>query len=532
MLNKITTLFIILSLSLSVLAQTGAPVNFIGTDGNWFDPSNWDSGVLPDENTDLIISGLDVFIDPTLSQNPIEVRDLTIENDRTLNLMDGTNFTFRNANIEDGLIEFHSSTIRGDDIVAFVGDTTTTKNKRPGGWGCTHCGIVLGNPSFVDINFQSFSGILAVGLGGDQQASFNNTGAGQYAHFIGNDIELGGNLLVQEFYGFAPQVGDIYQIITARNSLTSQFNNLNEGSVLTTVNGVDLRISYQGGDGNDVTLTAIKKSTRFIGKDTNWFNPKNWDSGVLPDSTSDIVLTAGQLVVIDPTLAPTAIDALIVINNLTLDQATLTTLPQSTFQYNKLIMDDASLFDARSSQIIGDKLEINQNGTSPGPLAMRLNPTTNDTRSIKITSSTANIQMYLGGIIAASSGNTGVGHYATLSADDVELNGNLDIAPIYDFEPQAGDVFDVVTARNSLIGQFNGLNEGDVVTTIGDIDLVINYQKNTTGGPSRVILTSVQTPFRLQFSGNDGDWFNPTNWLDVNTGQPANRVPTSDDDIG
>jgi molybdopterin-binding protein len=529
----IKTLIILMALSLcfNSYSQTGPAVQFIGTDGNWFDPTNWDSGVLPDATTDIIISNADVFIDATLSPNPIEIRDLTLENDKTLNLMNGTQFTFRNAYIEDGLLELHSSTVNGNDMTVSEGDSTKSANRRPGGWGCTHCGIVLGNPSFFDIGFQSYHGILAVGLGGNQQASVNNSGSGYYAHFIGDDIELGGDLLVQEFYGFVPVVGETYQIITARNTLTGQFNNLNEGSVLTTANGIDLRISYRGGDGNDVVLTAIQTSVRFIGSDGNWFDPNNWDSGVLPDATTDVVLTANQSVVIDPTLAPNAMDALIVINYLTLDQATLTTLPNTIFQYNKLIMDDASLFDTKSSEIIGNELEINRNGTEPGGFGVKFNPTTNDNRSIKITANTSKLHMFLGGLTPASTGNVGLGHYAHLSADDIELNGRLMIDTIYGFEPQVGDVFEIITARNSLMGQFNGLDEGDVVTTLADVDLVISYPKDMTGATTGVVLTAVQIPFRLQFSGTDGDWFNPANWLDVNTGQPANRVPTRDDDI-
>jgi len=249
---------------------------------------------------------------------------------------------------------------------------------------------------------------------------------------------------------------------------------------------------------------------------------------MIPDRNTDLLLTTGQSVVIDPALAPTAMP--IMVNDILLNGATLTTLPSTVFHYNKLIMDDASLLDTKSSEILGDELEINQNGTQPGGFGVKFNPTTNDNRSIKITANSSKITMFLGGTIPASSGHVGMGHYATITADDIELDGSLEVDTIYGFQPQVGDVFEIIKARQNFIGAFNNYREGDVVASFDGVDLVLSYESNTDGSTS-ILLTSVQWPFRLSYEGTDGDWFNPSNWIDSNTGMPANRIPGENDDI-
>ncbi len=58
--------------------------------------------------------------------------------------------------------------------------------------------------------------------------------------------------------GFTPPGGQVFTIIDndGTDAITGAFTGLPEGSLLT-VSGNNLRISYVGGDGNDVTLTAV-----------------------------------------------------------------------------------------------------------------------------------------------------------------------------------------------------------------------------------------------------------------------------------
>lgn len=78
----------------------------------------------------------------------------------------------------------------------------------------------------------------------------------------GNVDVTGGTLQTQLINGFTPTVGQTFKIIDNQgsNPLTGTFAGLAEGA--TFVNGgITFRISYVGGDGNDVTLTVIPVAT-------------------------------------------------------------------------------------------------------------------------------------------------------------------------------------------------------------------------------------------------------------------------------
>ena len=53
-------------------------------------------------------------------------------------------------------------------------------------------------------------------------------------------------------------VGTVFTVInnTSANSIFSTFSNLADGSVFTS-NGNNFQASYEGGDGNDLTLTVV-----------------------------------------------------------------------------------------------------------------------------------------------------------------------------------------------------------------------------------------------------------------------------------
>jgi len=56
---------------------------------------------------------------------------------------------------------------------------------------------------------------------------------------------------------FMPELDDSFQIVTANDASTGSFGELSEGDVAATFGSIDLLISYVGGDGNDVVLTAV-----------------------------------------------------------------------------------------------------------------------------------------------------------------------------------------------------------------------------------------------------------------------------------
>ncbi len=74
---------------------------------------------------------------------------------------------------------------------------------------------------------------------------------------VEGDAVLGGSLLIELLDGFVPDLGDEFMILDVTGDLIGQFNDLADGSSVAKFFGVDLRISYTGGDGNDVVLTAV-----------------------------------------------------------------------------------------------------------------------------------------------------------------------------------------------------------------------------------------------------------------------------------
>ena len=78
-------------------------------------------------------------------------------------------------------------------------------------------------------------------------------------------INLGGASLGTSLGNYVPQPGDVLTIInnTGQSPIIGTFANLAEASTLT-IDGYTFRISYVGGTGNDVTLTAVGATTTGI----------------------------------------------------------------------------------------------------------------------------------------------------------------------------------------------------------------------------------------------------------------------------
>jgi hypothetical protein len=71
-------------------------------------------------------------------------------------------------------------------------------------------------------------------------------------------VTLGGTLNVSLLSNFAPTANQVFTIISndGSDAVSGTFSGLAEGAIVT-VSGHQFRISYVGGDGNDVTLTAV-----------------------------------------------------------------------------------------------------------------------------------------------------------------------------------------------------------------------------------------------------------------------------------
>jgi hypothetical protein len=140
-----------------------------------------------------------------------------------------------NITMEIEMETLECPTLRGDGVVGDV----------------EGCGYITPDStlSVKNLSVGNYRGVLDIHL--------NGTNVGEYGRLVASgDVSLGrGSLLPSA--GFNPQAGQIYTILekTYPGPIANAIFGP-EGS-FTTLNGMPFRISYVGGDGNDVTLTAI-----------------------------------------------------------------------------------------------------------------------------------------------------------------------------------------------------------------------------------------------------------------------------------
>jgi hypothetical protein len=109
-------------------------------------------------------------------------------------------------------------------------------------------------------------GVLNTGnltfTGGSLEEEVGGTAAGQYDQLnVTGTVDLGSatTLNVSQWNNFVPANGDMFTIVKndGSDAVTGTFQGLAEGATVTSTNGVSYTISYKGGDGNDVVLTAV-----------------------------------------------------------------------------------------------------------------------------------------------------------------------------------------------------------------------------------------------------------------------------------
>jgi hypothetical protein len=104
-------------------------------------------------------------------------------------------------------------------------------------------------------------GSLTFQTGGTYLYTFKATGNNSEAdEVIANGVTISGgaNLAVDAKTGVRLRVGTTFTAIsnTAATPIAGTFSNLPDGSIITT-KGNNFQASYEGGDGNDLTLTVV-----------------------------------------------------------------------------------------------------------------------------------------------------------------------------------------------------------------------------------------------------------------------------------
>ena len=274
--RRVCALAIICALSATAMAQSASAttnvLHFEGRNGDWFDVSNWREGRVPGANDDVVLNRGDVVvIDPAsrlraVNRNgtghvDIEIRDLYVGDGAALTTLAGTIMLLRDEHIGAARIVNRSSGVIGEGQYFTAAST-----------GCNECSVSLSNPtpkSKRTVVLQS-SVTSEMGLGGLDSAKIERdasgairlaAGPGHYATLNARTLIFNGHLWLNLVYGFRPIAGDSFQIFSAERYASGQFIGLPESALIgCTSAGVGLRITYAGGDGNDVVLSAARAS--------------------------------------------------------------------------------------------------------------------------------------------------------------------------------------------------------------------------------------------------------------------------------
>lgn len=270
---------------------------YLGRNPNWYDAANWSQGRMPAAGDDVLIDGdSHVVIDPALGPADVTIRDLHVRGTATLETLPGVFLHLRDELIGDrARVLFRSGADEGENLI--VGSVSEPAD---GGRLCSTvdpfgCGVQILSPDESGIHLNptsqskrtyvlksSFPAVF--GLGGTEPAAIQKTGAGTlvlggagyYATVTAEVMVLGDDLGITAridrvpraridrvplrlslHYGFRPRAGEQFQIITVQRHLVGRFAGFPEGALVgCTDDNVGFYISYVGGDGNDVVLTA------------------------------------------------------------------------------------------------------------------------------------------------------------------------------------------------------------------------------------------------------------------------------------
>ena len=91
-----------------------------------------------------------------------------------------------------------------------------------------------------------------------------------------------------------PAVGQSFTIMEIDGTEPAQLGLPEQGVIGTTSTGVLFRITYRGGDGNDVVLTRLPAPLTWTGSVSGaWSNPNNWSPAEVPSNGADLSFPAG-----------------------------------------------------------------------------------------------------------------------------------------------------------------------------------------------------------------------------------------------
>jgi hypothetical protein len=244
----------------------------------------------------------------------------------------------------------------------------------------------------------------------------------------------------------------------------------------------------------------------FLGSDGNWFNPANWSTGEVPGKETPVIIEGDREVRIDPARGESVVEAGDILLR---DGGILRLLPGTELHFSEMTLDVGHL-KAQSAGLQGEGITIadgDEKGWGYSQSTVMLNPSFAVLlEGGEVSKEGAVATFVLGGAKAASPGNTGKGFYGNLTAGEIALGARLDLRLMQGFVPEPGSTFDIVTATTAITGTFAGLPDGGIAGRYPGGVLVVDYQ------PRVVRLTAVADGDVAEFTGSDGNWFNPNSW--------------------
>jgi cytoskeletal protein CcmA (bactofilin family) len=424
-------------------------------------------------------------------------------------------------------------------------------------------GVGLYDPHTVD--YLHTKTLTTNGLGIDL-----NAGGISDKVLVTGTVTVGGPLQLSVING-SPSGGQTFTIIDndGADSVSGTFTGLSEGAIVAA-GPYQFHISYTGGDGNDVVLTALSGIKTWTGAvNSNWSNSQNWSPQGAPSSGEALLFPAGPPTTMTNDLpAGTTVGAVTFSTAYTLNGNPLTLtgdvttnnvlncnvdlklgsslhLPTATY-YGAIDVNGQTLSISGSPELNGalngsgavvitGSVRIQNGGTFSGTL----NAAAVDVQGVIPGANITTFQMSGNGTVGTVNGgiSPGVGlnnphtidylHTKTLTASGLGIDLNAD--GISDKVLVTG----TVTLSGSLQLSFiNGSPTGGQTFTIIDNDGTDPVNGTFTSLPEGAIVTSGPYQFHISYAGSDGNdvvltalagvktwtgavngnWSNPQNW--------------------
>ena len=148
----------------------------------------------------------------------------------------------------------------GDEIHTGSGSHTVFFGNQSGAGSFTGTGTVFYHGDLRPGNSPaaiSHEGNVVLGSSANTLIELAGFASGQFDQLmVAGDLDIDGSLEVVAIKGFELGWNQEFVIAEVGGALSGEFDGLGEGDLVANLNGIDLFITYQGGDGNDVSLLS------------------------------------------------------------------------------------------------------------------------------------------------------------------------------------------------------------------------------------------------------------------------------------